>query len=300
MKKEINLSAKLHFDELVDYAISLYKNNFKYFITIMAFFYIPAVVVLILLTVWVSGEYAQLMQVLSQPATDPGSALGVFSKLMQYAFLFVAIYMLMSTLAGAAIIKGAEAKITGGTASEKDVSVMALKKTIPLVITSFIASIMMGVGAIFCIVPFFILAVYLIYISQAIMLEDTWGFGAIGRSFTITSGNFWATLLIPLVFYLAYFFLSSLISYAILLTPYMNMFRGIIENQGQTDPEFLSRFYTENIRLFIIETIATTILFMLMSPILSITLTLKYLNIRNLKEGTSLADAIQEEKRLGM
>ncbi len=300
MKKDINLSAKLHFDELVDCAISLYKNNFKYFITIMAFFYIPAVVVLIVLTVSLSDEYARLMQIITQPASDPNIAIGVISKLSQYAFFFLAIYLLMSTLAGAAIIKGTEVKLAGGSASEKDVSIMALKKTIPLVITSFIASIMIAVGAIFCIIPLFILAVYLIYISQAIMLEDTWGFGAIGRSFTITSGNFWATLLIPLVFYLAYFFISSLISYAIMLTPYMNMIRGLFDNQGQTDPEFLSRFYSENIRLIIIETIATNILYMLLSPILSITLTLKYINIRNLKEGTSLANAIQEEKRLGM
>ncbi len=300
MKKDINLSAKLHFDELVDHAISLYKNNFKYFITIMAFFYIPAVVVLILLTVSLSDEYARLMQIITQPASDPNIAIGVISKLMQYAFFFFAIYQLMSTLAGAAIIKGTEVKLTGGSASEKDVSIMTLKKIIPIVVTSFIASIMIAVGAIFCIVPLFILAVYLIYITQAIMLEDTWGFGAIGRSFTMTSGNFWATLLIPLVFYLAYFFITSLISYAIMLTPYTNMIRGILENQGQTDPEFLSRFYSENIRLIIIETIATNILYMLLSPILSITLTLKYINIRNLKEGTSLANAIQKEKSLGM
>ncbi len=300
MKREINLSTKLHFDELVDSAISLYKNNFKYFLTIMAFFYVPAIVVLMLFSVSMSSEYTHMLQAIHQPAPNPNAVIGIISKLMQYAFLFFAIYMLMGTLAGAAVVKGTEVKLSGGSASEKVVSLMALKKTIPLVVTSLIASVMMGVGVLFCIVPFFILAVYLIYIAQAIMLEDTWGFGAIGRSFTITSGNFWATILIPLVFYLAYFFISSLISYAILFTPYMNMIREIIGNQGQTDPEFFTRFYSENIWLFIIQTITMNVLFILLSPILSITLTLKYLNIRNLKEGTSLANAIQEEKRLDM
>lgn len=300
MKKEINLSAKLHFDELVDAAISMYKNNFIYFITIMAFFYVPAVIILMLLTVSLSGEYARLVQLLNQATPDTTAIFSVLSKLMQSAALFFSFYILMTSLAGAAIIKGTEAKITGSSTSAKDVAIMTLKKTIPLILTSFIASVMMGVGAIFCIVPFFILAVYLIYVTQAIMLEDMWGFGAIGRSFTIASGNFWSTLLIPLIFYLAYFFISSLISYAIFMTPYMNMIRTIIENQGQTDPEFLTRFYTENIHLIIIETIATNILYMLLSPILSITLTLKYLNIRNLKEGTSIANAIEEEKRLGV
>jgi hypothetical protein len=297
MKKEFNLSTKLHFDEIIDFGISLYKNNFTYFITIMAIYYIPFIAILIPLMGSMSNEYAHLMSALSQAPVNPDAVFGVISKFMLYGSLFFMAYLLMSTLSGAAIIKATEIKVAGGTTDAKDVAVTAIKKIFPLIITSLIASIMMGIGFIFCIIPFFILAVYLIYIAQAIMLEDTYGFGAIGRSFTMTSGNFWETLLIPLVFYLAYFFISSVISYAIFLTPYIKMIQEIVANQGQVDPEFLMRFYSENIHLIIIETVATSILYMLLSPILSITLTLKYINIRNIKEGTSLVQAIEHEKR---
>jgi len=298
MKKELNLMEKLHFDELIDHSIGLYRRHFKFLIKIMAYFYVPAVVVLVYSSMRFNDYYVQFMRTVTQPQTanDPAAVFSGIGALMGYSFGFSLLFLLLNMLASAAVIKGVEERLAGRNTGEWDVAAFTLKKTVPLTVTTLIAMIMMGVGFIFCVIPFFILGVYLLFVPQAIMIEEKWGFGAVGRSFSMVDGNFWATLLVVLIYTLAYFFIASVVSYAVIMTPYINMIRQIISDQGQTDPEFMLKFYTENAHLFIIQGVLTNLVHMAMSPILNIALTLKFHNIRNLKEGTSLVHEIEKEK----
>lgn len=298
MKKELNLMTKLHFDEIIDHSLSLYKQHFVYVIKIMAFFYVPGIILFVLAAAKFTGFYAEIMERISNPSATAGpeELLGHFGTLMYYTSLLSLLFILLNMLAGAAVIRGIDEKIAGRDTREGEVALFTLKKTLPLAVTTLIAMIMMGAGFLFCIIPFFIFAVYLLFIPQTLMIEDRWGFGAVGRSFSLVNGHFWPTFLIPLIYFLAYTFIASVISYAILLTPYIDLVKNIISNQGQTSPDFMARFYSENAHLIIIQNVVTNIINLLMSPILHIALTLKFLNIRNLKEGTALVNEIRKEK----
>ncbi|MCX7679034.1 MAG: hypothetical protein N2316_07420 [Spirochaetes bacterium] len=297
MKKEINLSIKLHFDEIVDYAIEIYKNNFKYLIGLMAVFYIPYFILVVFLSEKIHHAFDNLFISLNEPSSLKFPIESTIRDLFHWSGISFILFFLVTTFSQAAIIKGTACKIEGDNAPISTIAQLTIKKAFPLIATTLIAMIMMGIGLVFCIIPFFILAIYLIYTLQAIMLEDTWGFGAIGRSFTMVSGNFWATLFIPLVFYLSYFFISSIITYAIMLTPYIDMFKEIIQHQGQITQEYYSEFLSKNFLRFIFQIIATNLLYFFMIPLLYIALTIKYFNIRNLKEGTQLTHAIEKEKQ---
>ena len=298
MKKELNLMTKLHFDELIDHSIALYRQHFKFLIKIMAYFYVPAVVILVYVTMKFNDYYIRMMRTFSQPQQGADIS-GMFADLgavLTYSFGLTALFLLLNMLASAAIVKGIDDRLAGRKSEEGEVAMFTLKKFVPLTVTTLIAMTMVGVGLIFCIVPFFVLGVYLTFVPQVIMIEGRWGFGAVGRSFSTVDGNFWATLLVILIYMLAYFFIASVASYAILLTPYINMVTRIFRDGGQTDPEFMVKFYSDNAHLIIIQNVLTNIIHMVMSPILNIALTLKFLNLRNLKEGTSLVNDIEKEK----
>jgi hypothetical protein len=298
MKKELNLMTKLHFDELIDHSIALYRQHFKFLIKIMAYFYVPAVVILVYVTMKFNDYYIQMMRSFSQPqqGADVSNIFAGLGTILTYSFGLTALFLLLNMLASAAVVKGIDDRLAGRKSEEGEVAMFTLKKIVPLTVTTLIAMIMVGVGFVFCIIPFFVLGIYLTFVPQVIMIEGRWGFGAVGRSFSTVDGNFWATLLVILIYTLAYFFIASVASYALLFTPYINMVTKIIRDGGQTDPDLMLKFYTDNAHLIIIQNVITNIIHMVMSPILNIALTLKFLNLRNLKEGTSLVNDIEKEK----
>ncbi|MBP7585288.1 MAG: hypothetical protein KBA61_14705 [Spirochaetes bacterium] len=299
MKKELDLMTKLPFDELIDHSIALYRKHFAFLIKIMAYFYVPAIVLLVFVTMKFNDYYIGTIRTLSQPqqAEDMTAVFSNLGSLFGYSFGLMALFVLLNMLASAAVIKGIDDKIAGRKNDEGDVAVFTLKQTVRLTVTTVIAMIMVGFGFIFCFIPGLVLGMYLVFVPQALMIEGRWGFGAVGRSFSSVNQNFWPTLLVVLIWWLAYFFISSLVSYSLILTPYIKMIGKMIESQGQTDPEFMMNFYTENAHLFVIQGVLTNILYMVLSPILNIALTLKFLNIRNLREGTSLVHDIEKEIR---
>ncbi len=282
MQKELDLTKKLGFDEIIDHTLAVYKQDFRYYIKTMLYFFVPAIVI-ILYSMWkVYGDYASMIRALQG---GPNTFFSGFWNIMVNSLAATLAYTAFSVYTGAAVIKGFDEKINGRKTPESEAAVFALKKTLPIFFTSLIAMIMMGFGFIFCVIPFFILAVYMAYIPQTIMLEDRVAFGSIGRSFSLASGNFWGTLLIPLIYFLAYTFFASIITYALMLTPYIELVKDIIGKQGQIDPSYLAGFYERSIYLFFIQTVLTNVLHVVMCPILNIALTLKFYNIRAMREG---------------
>ncbi len=260
----------------------MYKKDFPYYLKTMLYFFVPAIII-IMYSMWkVYGDYASMIRALQGGQNTLFSGLW---NIMANSLAATAAYTAFSVYTGAAVIKAFEEKTAGRKTSEGEVAVFALRKTLPIFFTSFIAMVMMGFGFIFCVIPFFILAVYMAYIPQTIMLEDRAAFGSIGRSFSLASGNFWGTLLIPLIYFLAYTFFASIITYALMLTPYIELVKDIIGKQGRADPSYLAGFYERSIYLFFIQTVLTNALHMVMCPVLNIALTLKFYNIRAMREG---------------
>ena len=295
MQKELNLNKKLGFDEIIDHTLHIYKNDFLYYMKILLYFFIPSISIMVYATIHIKDAYIDMLSSMGTAGGSGPGAIPGFGNVMYYGLLITIGYSLFAVLTGAGVIQGFDDKIRNRNTTEGEVALAALKKIIPIIITSIIASLLLGIGFIFCFVPFFILAVYMAFIPQTIMIEGRWGFGSIGRSFSLVNGHFWQTFLIPLVFFLTYFFFSSIITYGLLLTPYIELIKGIIQNQGQTDPSFLGNFYKQYSYIIILQSVLNSMLHLLMTPILNIALSIKFYTIRNLKEGTQILNDIAQE-----
>jgi hypothetical protein len=297
MDKELNLMKDMKFDEVINCTLDLYRKHFVYFIKILSYFFVPALLIIILISMKFYDAYIKMIgDIASKPF--PGDAFNAESVmgLIGIIFMITSVYTMFIILVNAGVIRGIDDKINGRNETEGEVVIHSLKKIIPLFITTSIAFVMMGIGMLFCVFPFFILAVYLAYVPQAVMIENRSAFGAIGRSFSVTKGYFWPTLVIPLVYFLVYSFISSVITYSMLIGPYIDLFKSILDSEGQIKPDFMMDFYGKNAYIFLAQIVLNILLYIVMTPILNIAMTLKYYNIKNLKEGTSLIDEIKQEK----
>ncbi len=295
MDQELNLIKEMKFDDIINQTLALYKKHFLFFIKILSYFFVPAIILMVLTTYRLIDLYTELFKNMDPASMSQQGAAGLL-EMMGYVFIVSLVYTAFYLCVNAGVIRGIDDKLKGINTTEVDVAVATLKKLFPLFLTTIFAMMLMTFGFFFCVIPFFILAVYMTFVPQTVMLEDRWVFGAIGRSFSLVNGYFWSTFVIPLVYFFTYSFISSIITYGMLIIPYVNLFKSIMSNQGQMDPNFMVDFYQKYAYLFIIQVIANNIILLLMSPILNIALTLKYYNIRNLKEGTALINDIQQEK----
>jgi hypothetical protein len=105
---------------------------------------------------------------------------------------------------------------TGRDISARTAAMRALKLMIPVLFLAIITGIVMYVGMIFFIVPgVFIAICWAVYAPAYISEENTGVFGALGRSWNLTSGRrlmVWVTGLIMMVILLALMFVSVGIS----------------------------------------------------------------------------------------
>ncbi len=301
MIKEMNLMKKLGFDEIIEYSLKLYKKNFFYFIKIFAYYYVPAIIIMVLYKISFINNYQEFMMDFINkaggPNASPFAAFSYMFSLFKQGALAGVLYGLLYFMASFALIKAIHEKVAGGNSTVSQLLVHPLKKIFHILITYiFIIFPMLIVGTMLCFFPVIILAVYMSFIVQIMMVEDKFYFNSIGRSFSLVNNFFWSTLLIPLVYYFFYAIVSSIISYAGLMGPYVQMFKDIIQNKGQTDPTFMVDFMTKSSGMFVIITVLSYLVQWLLTPILFIAMTMKYNNIKNLKEGTLLLDEINKEK----
>jgi hypothetical protein len=76
----------------------------------------------------------------------------------------------------------------------KGAFIMAIKKCVPLLISSLLVGIMVIVGSLLLIVPGIYLAIRFSYYLYAGMIEEEGIFGSLRRSWEVTAGNWWRTL----------------------------------------------------------------------------------------------------------
>jgi hypothetical protein len=75
--------------------------------------------------------------------------------------------------------------------------------------------------------------------------------------------------------------------------PYIEMFKDIVQNGGQSDPAVLTAVYAKMSRIMLPVYAFDGVLNIVLYPLLLTAITLKFLNVRNLKEGTGLIDEIR-------
>jgi putative effector of murein hydrolase LrgA (UPF0299 family) len=77
MQKELDLTKKLGFDEIIDHTLAVYKQDFRYYIKTMLYFFVPAIVI-ILYSMWkVYGDYASMIRALQAGRTLFSAGYGI-------------------------------------------------------------------------------------------------------------------------------------------------------------------------------------------------------------------------------
>ncbi len=279
MQLNIDLSKPVAFDKLISQSISIYKNNFKFIIIVIGIFFLP----LILFPLIFGDVYDSFFKtaMMSQGVPPDEETVKQFFSAWLRLFGFGMIAMVFWYLSGPAVVKAFHDLFNDKEENIGEVVKYTLFKSFHLVVTGAIVLLMFFVGWMFCFIPGLILIIYAMYVTQINIIEDRFYFGSIARSFSITSGYFWSTLLVPLIFYLAVSTLTGIIQIAVM----GDLFFKIALNPGQV-PD-MSIF--ENFKLrFIIYSVVVNGLLTFVMPVLHIALSLKFLNLRKIKEGAEV------------
>jgi hypothetical protein len=292
MEHKFDLSRKMDIGDIINASMSLYGKNFFYFIWVYAFYYLPFMVLALIFAKGMIGMYSTMMNTASMAQSNP------FAFLKSYFLaigLIVPAWIVLASMAHLSLVSAINGQILGQPRKAGIHFLAPLKRLVPVLVTTFIASLIFIAGMPFCFIPFFIFLIYLAFLPQVMMVEDKFYFRAIGRSFSATEKNFWQIALFLLVFSLAYGTISSIVTYGSMIGPYIQLFTDIMKNKGMSDPSVMTGFYSKYGSVIIIASVLNFLAYLVVTPVMHIGLTLKFHNIRNLKEGTRLINEIEKQ-----
>lgn len=309
MEQKIDLMKKMSFSDNFVGTFKFFKENFGFLFKSIAFFFIPLIILTVVMNLVLVDDYNNFFAWYGQILSDPSSfnfadsGFGDVMTLLANSSLFTIGISLLIMYIGAASVKAIGSRLVGENLEPKEVAVAALKKTVPILITGFIAGLMYIVAILLCVIPIFPVMIYMTFVSQAIMLEDKHYGKAIGRSFSMVNKNFWQIVLIGLVIGIMYSIISRIITLPVSGVSAFKTIKSIVQSGGEIDPSAMGNMYTDmfgesGILAAIISAI-TVVLGIVYAIILNIAMTLKFINIRNIREGTDLLNKIETEKNIG-
>ncbi len=304
MAVELNLMKKMSFGDIFEWGFKLLKKNFLFLIKSMSYFFIPGVIISIISVIFIYPYTSSMIDNFSLTQNEAANSqyfadffVNIFKLNSISIIIFFIYYLLYIMPSYAASVKAISIKFDQKNESELSVPKHVLKKYLSLLGTTLIAGLMSTIGFCLCGIPGIILLIYMIFIPQIILLENKSFFKAIGRSFSLVNNNFWVIFLLLLVFLFFYYIVSSIISIPFFIVPYVKFIIKIIKSGGESDPsfmtDFMKNFYIYNIIISGIQFIISIFFIIVVGN----SLTLKYYNIRNLKEGTQILNKLDKEMK---
>lgn len=287
MQTEIDINQKLGFGRILNVSIDIYKNNFIYFLNMALIFFIPVIILTLLMFSNLTTVVNTLKSYKSMDEISQYFQSVTFVNSVPGLIGFLLIAMIFSVLYQCAVVKGAASIINGKPLSIGAVLIYVVRRVILIVVTVFFTGLLCVCGLLFCIIPGLVLFCFTLYVTQAMMEDNRYVFNAIGRSFSIIRKNLFASIAVPVLVYFVYYFFSNIINLAISLpTIIPTIIQGI--KTGET-----GGFGNSYLHLQLVAMAISYLIFILIYPVAYIGMTLKYLNLRNLKEGTDIINDIE-------
>lgn len=273
----INLNEKMTIGEILNFSMEIFTKNFKVFLNISLIFLIPVA----LLSIFNIDGTIQFQQAISN--MNAGNFdISIFKSINTLSSFYI-IEIILLMYYRMVIVKSAGKIISGEMFSQKVIISEVLKKFFPIFFTSLLVGLMVIFGFILCLIPGLILMGMLLFIPQIMMLEDRYYFGSFDRSFFIIKNNFWQTVLIPVIIMIVYSIITSISSMIISFTAYGDFFVDAF-SKGEVNEGLLSIKKWA----FILQNMISYAALILITPILNIALTLKFMNLKNIKEGLGI------------
>jgi hypothetical protein len=324
----MNLSKKLKFDEVINLSFSVFFKNFMVYMKNIAAFAIPVIVLGALAMYSMFGGLNDFVSAMSDMSANADidiefiqTLFGFYGAMIGYGLLIGLAMLLLSIV----YIKVSEDILLERTVSVKENAQFALKRLFPLILTyivltvfaigaSIVVSLLFGVlgfiltqleviGGILIVIgvlAFYIgilaVVIYLTYITHSVTLDKIYYLSAIRRSVDFVKGNFWAiTGLIVIVYFITQF-ANTIIMIPFFAGPYISFIQTVVSS-GTSDPAIVSSamqgwfssLWMPTIIVFLFSVFVT-------SPFYSTALTVKYVNLRNMKEGKGLLDKLENEE----
>jgi len=214
-------------------------------------------------------EYAEQLgqmqkDILQDAQAQAGAALGMLGRLLGYlllALLLIPLQIIATYLAQAALIPVVGDRALGGQMDFKQAWSLVLKRLVPLLVTSLLGGLAVGIGVLLCVLPGLILAFLFAFSAPIVMLENKSGVEALKRSKDLVKNHWLEVLLVGLVYAVVIGVVSFLVH---------RIFGGVFGG--------------------IIQPFVSAVLF----PLPTLALVLLYLDVRRVDEGVTEAELHQK------
>jgi hypothetical protein len=143
-----------------------------------------------------------------------GGMLARFAAFLLLAILLIPLQIIGTFLAQAALIPIVGDRALGGSMQWQQAWALVAKRIVPIVITSILAGLAVGLGLIACVVPGLVLGFLFALSTPVVMLEGKSGVDALKRSAALVKAH-WVNVLIVLIVYALVIGISSAIVTAI-------------------------------------------------------------------------------------
>jgi hypothetical protein len=288
-KAPVNFKKQRDFGEVFNATFAFIGQEFKPLAKAIIYYVLPILIVAAILSVFVSiaqQKYANSIRAGDIDVTsNPFAAIGPMYK---YLFLTSLIYLVALSALRCTIYGYIKSYVEKGKDqfTIDDVWSEVKRFILPVLGTSLVIGLLVGIGFMFCIVPGIWLGVSLSLIYIAMMFEGKGMGDAFSRSFNLVKEDWWLTLGIIFICYIIVYVLSILLSVPAMLMGLKSFFSSFKEIQATGEMNFSTTFYIVNS----ITSLLTYILF----SIPFIALAFQYFSLVEMKEKTSLKDKIEQ------
>jgi len=288
-KAPVNFKQQRDFGEVFNATFTFIGQEFKPLGKAILYYVLPVLIVAAILSVFVNIEQQKVTNSMragiNDPTSNPLTLMGPFYK---YTFLTLLVYMVALSALRCTIYGYIKAYVEKGKDqfTLDDVWSEVKRFILPVLGTSFVISILVGVGFVFCLVPGIWLGVSLSLIFVAMMFEGNGMGNAFSRSFNLTKVDWWSTLGIIFISYIIVYLLTILLSIPAVLMGLKSLFATFKDLQNTGEMNFSTSYY-------IINSITSLITYVLFS-IPFIALAFQYYNLLEMTEKPSLKDKIEQ------
>jgi hypothetical protein len=288
-KAPVNFKQQRDFGEVFNATFAFIGQEFKPLGKALLYYVLPILIIAAFLSVLVSiGQQKYLHSFQAGSADITANPFAAMGSTLKYSLLSMLVYLLAFSALRCTIYGYIKVYVEKGKDqfTTEDIWSEIKKFILPVLGTSIVIGLLIGVGFVFCIIPGIWLGISLSAIYIAMIYEGKGMGDAFNRSFNLTKQDWWTTLGIIFVSYIIVYILSIIMAVPAVLMGLKSFFTAFKDLQSPVEMNFSTTFYIINS----ITSLVTYILFTI--PFIAIAF--QYFNLLEMKEKPSLKEKIEQ------
>ena len=287
--QSIKFKQERDFGEIFNTSFAFIRQEFKPLGKAVLYFVLPVLIVAAILNMLVGFEQQKMLNDIgvsnASKFSNPFASMG---NIFKYLIPMMLVYAIGLTSLRCTIYGYIKLYITKGKDqfSLNELWLEIKKYFFPILGTSILVGIIVGIGFIFCILPGIFLGVSLSIIYMALTFENKGFSDAFGRSFTLTKQQWWATFGLIVVVFIMIYLVSLLLAIPAMLMGFKSFFTSFKSMQNGGNMHISTSYY-------VLTSITALITYVLFS-VPFIVLAFQYFNLVEIKEKPSLQEKIEQ------